>query len=227
LKCASRADRRAAVASLLALCAAVPALDARAAQRATAAATTPAWAACAGGLAGGVVEPVRRLSALNEKALVEATVARVFAQREKEQRVSAPNLATARVSIDFLYAAGQEAARVYYYEASKTIPDAEGILRVSVAGWLSGDGAAQRTLGSKSELHWAELADADPDDPTAIPEPPTIPDPTAALVPQGVVSRAGQHTWVMRRSIGRGTVLVYDVGVAGGVRQRQPAAACK
>ena len=206
------------------LVAAVAGADARAAQRAPAPAAQP-WVACAGAAAGAAIEPVRRLPALAEKGLVEKTVARVFAQREKEQRVSAPNLASARLSIDFLYAAGQGTARVYYYEASKTIPDAEGILRVSVAGWLSGDGAAQRTLGSKSELHWAELPGAEEGDPTAIPEPAMIPAPTAALEPLGVLTRAGQHTWVMRRVIGRGTVLVYDVGPRG--VSLRPAAACK
>jgi hypothetical protein len=223
LKSASRADRRAA-ACALALLAVAPVvwLEARAAQRARGPAAAPAWIACAGLGAGATIEPVRRLPALAEKALVEKTVARVFAQREKEQRVSAPNLASARLSIDFLYAAGQGPTRTYYYEASKTIPDAEGILRVSVAGWVGGDGAAQRTLGSKSELHWAELPGADDDDPTAIPEPATIPDPTAALVPLGVLARGGEHTWVMRRQIGRGTTLVYDIGTSG-VRLR-PAA---
>lgn len=224
MKSASRAESRAAATGTAALfvAAAFVCLDAQAAQRAAAA---PPWVACAGLAAGTPIEPLRRLPALSEHALVEKTVARVFAQREKEQRVSPPNLASARLSIDFLYAAGQGAARIYYYEASKTIPDAGGILRVSVAGWVSGDGAAQRTLGSKGELHWAELPGAEEADPTAIPEPAMIPAPTAALVPLGVLTRGAQQTWVMRRAIGRGTVLVYDVG-AKGVSQR-PAAACK
>ena len=45
-----------------------------------------------------------------------------------------------------------------------------------------------------------------------IPEPRTIPDAAPGLVPLGVLSRAGQQTWVMRRARGAGAVLVYDVG---------------
>jgi len=132
------------------------------------------------------------------------------AQREKEQHVSAANLAKARVSIDFLYAAGEGAARMYYYEASKTILDAEGLLRVSVSGWLRGDGGLPRSLGSKSELQWIELAE-DPGGDREIPEPAPIPDPKASLVPQGVLGTAGEHVWVMRRAIGNGPLLVYEV----------------
>ena len=100
---------------------------------------------------------------------------------------------------------------MYYYEASKTIQDAEGLLRVAVSGWLRGDGRLPRSLGSKGELHWLELAD-DPDgDPEIIPDPKPIPDPTAALVPQGVLWNAAGQVWVMRRAIGNGPLLVYEV----------------
>jgi hypothetical protein len=173
--------------------------------------TPPAWFVCAGGVQSHFVYPVQRLTALNDKALVDADVATVFAQREKEQRVSAANLAQARVSIDFLYAAGQGQARMYYYEASKTIPDAEGLLRVSVSGWLRGDGGVPRSLGSKSELQWIELGDDPGGDAEIIPNPAPIPDPTASLVPQGVLATAGEHIWVMRRAIGNGPLLVYEV----------------
>ena len=186
----------------------------------------PAWAACAAPAAGAVVEPLRRLTALADHALVDAVVKRVFAEREKEQRVSAPNLATARLTIDFLYMSGQGASRVFYYEASKTIPDAEGVLRVSVAGWLGGEGAAQRSLGSKSELQWAELADADGGEQPVIPEPRTLPAATPGLVPLGALSRDGRQTWVLRRARGAGAVLVYDVG-SNGVRLRPAAPGCK
>ena len=186
----------------------------------------PPWASCAPPSAGSAIERLRRLTALTDQALVEAVVKRVFTEREKEQRVSAPNLAGARLTIDFLYTAGQGASRVFYYEASKTIPDAEGLLRVSVAGWVRGEGAAQRSLGSKSELEWAEFADAGDDEERTIPEPRTIPDAAPGLAPLGVLSRAGQQTWVMRRARGAGAVLVYDVG-ANGVGSRRPAAGCK
>jgi hypothetical protein len=223
LKSASRADRRAAVWTALALllaggAAAVPSAQSHAS------AATPAWLACAGGVPSDQMA-LRRLHSLKDKALVESDVAKVFAQREKEQRVSAANLAKARLSIDFLYVAGDGTARMYY-EASKTIPDAEGLLRVSVSGWLRGDGGVSRSLGSKSELQWIELADDPGDDLEVIPNPAPIPDPTAALVPVGVVGHAGGHVWVMRRAIGNGTVLVYDVG-PGGVRLRPASAKCK
>ena len=154
MKSASRADRRAArFAAPLLVAAAAVCLEARAPQRASAA-LPPAWVACAGGAAGATAHPVRRLTALADKAVVEPDIVHVFAQREKEQRVSAANLAKARLSIDFLYAAGDGAARIYYYEASKTIPDAEGLLRVSVAGWLRGDGgvAALARLEERAPL---------------------------------------------------------------------------
>jgi hypothetical protein len=185
-------------------------------------AARPGWVRCAGPSAPTAIEPFRRLTSLIEQAVVEPAIARVFAEREKEQRVSAPNLAGARVSIDFLYAAGQDATRVFYYEASKTIPDADGLLRVAVAGWLLG-ATSPRSMGAKSELHWAELAEAD-DTSGLIPEPATIPAPTASLVPLGVLTGTGQHTWVMKRAYGRGAVLVYEIG-ANGVRLRSTAAA--
>jgi len=209
LKSASRADARVATGLALAIVLAA-AIGASAQSRAATPAASPAWFVCAGGVPSNFVYPVRRLTALNDKALVEADVAAVFAQREKEQRVSAANLAKARLSIDFLYAAGERTARMYYYEASKTILDAEGLLRVSVSGWLRGDGGLPRSLGSKSELQWIELAE-DPGGDREIPEPPPIPDPTASLVPQGVLASAGEHIWVMRRAIGNGPLLVYEV----------------
>ena len=187
----------------------------------------PAWFVCAGGVQSHLVHPVRRLMALNDKALVEADVARVFAQREKEQRVSSANLAKARLSIDFLYVAGDAAARMYYYEASKTIPDAETLLRISVSGWLRGDGGQPRSLGSKSELQWIELVPESDGGLELIPEPAPIPDPTASLVPQGVLGTAAAHVWVMRRAIGNGTLLVYEVDPRGvRLRPKSSAKAC-
>jgi len=59
-----------------------------------------------------------------------------------------------------------------------------------------------------------------------IPNPAPIPDPTAALVPEGVLGRAPGHVWVMRRAIGNGPLLVYDVG-PGGVKLRPAAPACR
>jgi hypothetical protein len=186
----------------------------------------PAWFVCAGGTPSHTVRPLTRLTALADKARVDADVARVFAQRETEQRVSAANLTKARVSIDFLYAAGEGAARMYYYEASKTIPDASALLRVSVSGWLR-DGGSPRSLGSKSELQWIELGD-DPDaDKEIIPNPAPPPDPTAALLPQGVLSNATGQVWVMRRAIGNGPLLVYEVSPGRvSLRPRSAAKAC-
>ena len=224
MKSASPADgRRAAGAALAVLLAAAGA----SAQSRQAAPAMPAWFQCAGGLPSYTVPPLRRLNALNDKAMVEADIARVFAQREKEQRLSAASLAKARLSIDFLYVAGDATARQYYYEASKTIPDGGGLARVAVSGWLRGDGGQPRSLGSKGELHWIELAPEDPDELPLIPEPPTIPDPTAALLPQGVLATASERVWVMRRAIGTGTLLVYDVGPGGvRLRPRSSARAC-
>jgi len=223
LKSASRADVRVATGLTVAIVLAA-ATGAAAQSRAGAAGPRPAWFVCAEGAPGHASHPIKRLTALTDKALVEADVAKVFAQREKEQRVSAANLAKTRVSIDFLYAAGDGTARMYYYEASKTIPDPEGLLRVSVSGWLRGDGGLPRSLGSKSELQWIELGD-DPDgDAEIIPNPAPIPDPTASLVPQGVLGHAAGHVWVMKRAVGNGALLVYEVG-PGGVRLRPKSSA--
>jgi len=211
LKSGSRADGRIAASATLAVLLVTAAGTAAQSRPAAPSAAPAAWFVCAGGVQGDVAHPVRRLMALNDKALVEADVAAVFAQREKEQRVSPASLAKARLSIDFLYAAGNGAARMYYYEASKTIPDAEGLLRVSVSGWLRGDGGLPRSLGSKSELQWIELGEDPGADNEVIPNPAPIPDPTAALVPQGVLGTAAEQIWVMRRAIGNGPLLVYEV----------------
>ncbi len=227
MKCDNpRADRGAALVLAMALPLALAASVGPVAfgqSRATGAAGAPRWLTCAGGSPSHRVHPVRRLTAIRDTAIVAPDIGRVFAQREKEQRISPASLAAARLSIDFLYTAGEGMAQMYYYEASKTIPDAEGLLRVSVSGWLRGDGAAPRSLGSKSELQWLELSDSADGEPPVIPEPAPLPDAAAALVPLGVLGHAGGHVWVMRRAIGNGTVLVYDVGPAG-VRLR-PAAA--
>lgn len=221
MKSASRAEVRVAVgtAAAVVMAAVVASAQSRPAP------ASPAWFVCAGGAPSHAVHQVRRLTALSDKAAVEADVARVFAQREKEQRVSAGNLAKARFSIDFLYAAGEGPARQYYFEASKTIPDASALLRVAVSGWLRGDGGLPRSLGSKGELHWIETVPEDPDgEHPLIPDPPVIPDATAALVPAGVLGHAAGHVWVMRRAIGNGALLVYDVG-PGGVRLRPKSSA--
>jgi hypothetical protein len=188
----------------------------------------PAWFVCAGGAPSHAVHPVRRLMALSDKVAVESDVARVFAQREKEQRVSAANLAKARFSIDFLYVAGEGPARQYYFEASKTIPDASALLRIVVSGWLRGDAVQPRSLGSKGELHWIETVPEDPDgEHPVIPDPPVIPEPTAALLPQGVFVTAAEHVWVMRRAIGSGPLLVYEVKPGRvALRPRSSARAC-
>ena len=225
MKSASRADVRLAAGLVAALVAAASS-GVWAQTRGGATEARPAWLLCAVGGANVINLPVRRFMALSDKALVEQDVAKVFAQREKEQRVSPASLAKARLSIDFLYAAGDGTARMYYYEASKTIPDAEGLLRVSVSGWLRGDGGLPRSLGSKSELQWIELAEDPGADNEVIPNPAPIPDPTASLVPQGVLGTAGEHIWVMRRAVGNGPLLVYEVK-PGRVWLRPASAKCK
>ena len=226
MKSVSRADARPATAATVAFLLATAGVAAQ--SRPAAPAATPGWVQCASSAANHTVLPVRRLTALNDKAMVESDVARVFAQREKEQRLSAASLAKARFSIDFLYVVGEGTGRQYYYEASKTIPDASGLARVAVSGWLRGDGGQPRSLGSKGELHWIELAPEDPDELPLIPEPPVIPDPKAALLPQGVLATPSGHVWAMRRAIGNGPLLVYEVTPAGRVtlRPRSSAKAC-
>ena len=228
MKSASHADGVRVATALTAAVLLAAIATASAQSKPAAAGAPPAWLVCAGGAPGPSILPVRRLMALNDKALVEADVARVFAQREKEQRVSAANLAKARLSIDFLYVAGDGTRRQYYFEASKTIPDAGALLRIAVSGWLRGDGGQPRSLGSKGELHWIETVPEDPDgEHPVIPDPPPIPEPTAALLPQGVFTTAAEHVWVMRRAIGSSPLLVYEVKPGRvGLRPRSSAKAC-
>ena len=81
MKSASRADVRVVAGTAAAVLMAVAA-----SAQSRPAPASPAWFVCAGGTSSHAVHAVRRLMALSDKATVEADVARVFAQREKEQR---------------------------------------------------------------------------------------------------------------------------------------------
>ena len=140
--------------------------------------------------------------------------------------MSAPNLAKARLSIDFLYAAGRgRGARLLLRGVEDDSRRRRRCCACRSPAGCAARARQPRSLGSKSELQWVELADADDAEQPVIPEPRDDSGRRrAALVPLGVLSRDGQQTWVMRRARGTGAVLVYEVG-PGGVRLRPAPAA--
>ena len=165
---------------------------------------------------GAVVAAARRLAPGSpELAVVEPAVRRAYEQREREQRLSASNVSGFPMRVDRVYAtpAGTTPA-VYYFEASKRIPDAggstdpddpKGTLRITVAGWLRASDRGMVPLGTRSELRWEQ------DD---RPSPATGGD----MVPLGLVRHAGRYAWVMKSpGVRRNAFAVYDTP-QGGVR---------
>lgn len=178
---------------------------------------------------GGPQEEVPRRVTPGEESwsAVQPVIARVFAQRQGEHRLSASNVTSVPITFDWLYAApGQDGFDpVFYFEASRRIPDPgtapdddpRGTLRVAVSGWLAveADGAIV-PLGSKSELRWEQETDAG-----AAAQ--NFPD----SMPLGIVRHGAQTVWVMEMRIG--TILrftLYEPGSTG-VRKLFEAAAVR
>lgn len=166
-------------------------------------------------VAGGDAEAARPITAAtNEWKAIEPVIVRVFELRQREHGIAAANLSGVPIQIDWVY--GQPArdgqAAIYYFEASRRVPDPgtapeedpKGTLRVAVSGWLHHNGSGVTALGAKSELGWEQDRSDD--------SPPRGPD----LVPLGVVAHDSRWIWVMKGRAGDiGWVTAYLVGESG------------
>jgi hypothetical protein len=139
---------------------------------------------------------------------VAAVVTPLFERRAREHGVNVSTLARVPMTIDSLYAMESASERVYYFEASKRVPDAgdtpiedpKGIVRVSVSGWLRDMRDRVVPAGTKSELHWEP---ADERAPAARP----------ALTPLGVVRHGNESIWVLKGQTGtKDTFSLYALG---------------
>jgi hypothetical protein len=162
--------------------------------------------ATAGALVAG---PVAAIDAGSEAwARVAPEIERLFEVRERELRLAPGQVARAPIVIDSLYASPDDASRVYYFEASRTVPDdpadvdaddPRGVLRVAVNGWLRATGTTTGTLGARADLAWEQLDRAD-----------RAPARPADLTPVGLVTNQAQQVWLMRSTGPRRRLLLYD-----------------
>ena len=168
---------------------------------------------------GAAVEVPRRLMAgTAEWEKLEPAIRTIVQQREREHRLTAATLASAPMTIEWVYASGPERPSItYYFEASRRVPDPgtappedpKGTLRVAVAGWLRADAAGVMAVGSRSELGW-EQDQAEPASSAPRPD----------LEPLGVVMEGGQIVWVMRMRLGRiDRFSLYAIGASATVRK--------
>ena len=185
-----------------------------------------AWSATCDMPAGATAAPVvasRSVgTGVRERAELEAMIRRLFRDSERRENVSPAALASVPMQIESLDAGGQDrGAQVYFFRASKTIPDSRGDvdldddgevdppgeLRVDVSGWLRRTAARVESLGTNVTLSW-EQVDARPAAGIR----------RAELTPVGVADVRGTSVWVMHGRAGTTTwYSLYDVG-AGGVR---------
>jgi hypothetical protein len=153
------------------------------------------------------IDGLRRLSpdAPELKAL-SRPVASLFERRSQAHGVSQSMLARVPMTIDFAFATARGVEPpIYYFEASKRIPDAggtpaedpTGIVRIAVSGWLRASDGGFVPVGSKSELSWEPDVDT--------PQPP-------GLLPLGVVQQGDDRVWVMKGRPGaRDAFVLYSV----------------
>ena len=154
------------------------------------------------------LEPMARVTeASREWPSVAAVVAPLFERRARDHGVNASTLARVPMTIDSVYAVESAAETVYYFEASKRVPDAgntpiedpKGVVRVSVSGWLRNTRDRIVPAGTKGELVWEpadERAHAGP-----------------MLTPLGVVRHGDESIWVMKGQHGaRDTFSLYALG---------------
>jgi hypothetical protein len=157
--------------------------------------------------------PLARLDPRSPSAAAATAAATsAFERRAAGTGVASSTLARVATTIDALYAAGTGTDSVYYFEASKRVPDAgntpdedpKGIVRVAVSGWLRHDGGRIAPAGTRAELHWEPDEAGRPD--TAV----------ASLTPLGVVHQRQEAVWVMADTMGtRRQVTLYALGDAG------------
>lgn len=166
------------------------------------------------------VRPVGPRSA--EWAGLEPLVTRLFQERERRENVSAATLATVATRIEAIVAsAGTGDQQVYFFAASKTIPDTRGAvdldadgdvdpagdLRIDVTGFILRAGPSMTPLGTNATLSWEQVDDR-----------PAAGTRRAQLAPLGIVRAPNGRVWVMRGRAGESTwYTLYEVG-AGGVR---------
>jgi hypothetical protein len=154
----------------------------------------------------------------NEWRQLEPLVTRLFGTRERQERVSASALASVPLSIDAIFSSAPAAPpQIYYFRASKTIPDSrgdvdadddgevdpKGNLRLDVTGWLRRDGGLT-SLGTNAALSWEQVDDR-----------PQAGTRRAELTPIGVVRMPTTRIWVMQGRAGDSTYYsLYDVAAS-------------
>ena len=154
---------------------------------------------------------------------LEPVVRRIFLQQEKQEDVAAAVLAGSAISVDSIATSAEPATPpLYYFRASKRIPDPRGPvdldadgevdprgdLRIDVLGWLRGTGDLATSIGTNTTLSWEQVDERRPDSGTR----------SSDLVPIGIVRAGDQRAWVMQGHAGSSTwYTVYNVAT-GGVR---------
>jgi hypothetical protein len=137
-------------------------------------------------------------------------IEQAFDRREREERLTSDRTARAPRAIDWIYAFEGGAERIYYFEASRRVPNASddvdadtdppGTIRVAVAGFLRDGRGGPVSIGTKSELRWEQ---------DGRPAGPGRPD----LTPLGVVSYGDRSVWVMKGQSGPSSWFsLYEVG---------------
>jgi hypothetical protein len=132
-------------------------------------------------------------------------VTRHFDERARRENVSAAALARVPLVIEAIFTSGDTSPpRIYFFSASKTVPDTRGPvdadddgevdppgdLRIDVSGWLD-DAAGVTSLGTNSTLTWEQV--------DARPAPGTR---RSMLTPIGVVRVADRRVWVLQGRAG-------------------------
>jgi hypothetical protein len=150
------------------------------------------------------IDRLRRVTARapSWKTLTEA-ITPLFERRARTHGVSASLLARTPMSVDWVFASGSDVPDVFYFEASKRIPDAGGTpvedpigeVGVVVSGWFRQVNAELVHLASKSELFWG----------------PEEASPQPRLLPLGVLRHGSERVWVMARPGARDAFSLYAV----------------
>jgi hypothetical protein len=130
----------------------------------------------------------------------------VFQRRERQEDVSAAALASAPIRIEAIVTtATASTPQIYFFAASKTIPDSrgdvdadddgevdpKGDLRIDVTGWLQ-RAAAVTPLGTNVTLSWEQVED----------RPAAAGTRRSQLIPIGLVRAPGARAWVVQGRAG-------------------------
>ena len=172
---------------------------------------------------GPMSEPVRAVTTGgNEWQQLAPLVTRLFETRERQESVSASALASVPLSIDAIFSSAPAASpQIYYFSASKTIPDSrgdvdadddgevdpKGDLRLDVTGWLRRQGELS-SLGTNASLSWEQVDDR-----------PQAGTRRSELTPIGIVRMPSAHIWVMHGRAGDSLwYSLYEIAIAGSPR---------